>query len=127
VECVKDLGCCTRDHSKVVVNNLFNNFCKSHVMSTVHIRSWCCRKGVDFCDHPQPIAGKRKSVVMTLDDHRRAVKDGLDKMYRINESTISKNKPFLALGDLDLVELKCFWYKVKCITMFLLCVPRKRI
>ena len=37
VECVKDLGCCTGDHSKVAVNNLFNNFCKSHVMITMHI------------------------------------------------------------------------------------------
>jgi hypothetical protein len=115
VECIKDLGCCTGLHSKVAVSNLFSNFCKSHVMSTTHIRSWCCRKGVDFYDHLQSVFGKWKSLVMTLDDHKRAVKDGLDIMYHVNESTTSKNKPFLALGDPDSLELKCFWHKVKCI------------
>jgi hypothetical protein len=66
VEYVKDLRCSTGYHNKVAVSNLFNNFRKSHVMSTAHIQSWCCRKGVDFCDHPQSVAGKGKSIVLVM-------------------------------------------------------------
>jgi aspartyl/asparaginyl-tRNA synthetase len=51
---------------------------------------------------------------MTVDDHKRAVTDGLEIMHWINKSTQSKNKQFIALGDPNTVEVKCFWYKERC-------------
>jgi hypothetical protein len=86
IECVKDFGGCTRDHSKVVVSNLFSNFIKSHIISTAHIRSWYCRKGVNFYNNPQFAANKGKSIIMSMDDHRRAVTDGLEIMHRVKKT-----------------------------------------
>jgi hypothetical protein len=129
-ECVKDFGGSNGDHTKGAINNLFSNFRKSRVMSTAHIRSWCRRKDVDFYDHPQSAATKGKSVVMAVDDHRKAIKEGLETMNCVNDKSTSKTKPFTALGDPDSMDVKCFWYKVRCVycnDVFTLCPPKKNL
>jgi hypothetical protein len=52
-ECQKDFGGSSGDHSKSTIHNLFANFKKSHIMSNVHIRNWCRRKGIPWTEHPQ--------------------------------------------------------------------------
>ena len=44
-KCLKDFRPSARDHSKVVVHNLFMNFKKSHIVSIVYI--------CNCCSHPQ--------------------------------------------------------------------------
>jgi hypothetical protein len=39
-ECNKDFGGINGDHSKTANPNLCANFKKSHMMSTLHIKSW---------------------------------------------------------------------------------------
>jgi hypothetical protein len=76
-KCYKDFGGSTGDHTKATTHNLFANFKKSHIMSNLHIRSWCRQKGVCFADHLQSVAPKGKHVVMTTADHKRAVEEGV--------------------------------------------------
>lgn len=57
-ECFKDLGGGSGGHTNITASNLFSNFCKSHKMSNGHIRSWCRKKGVEFCNHPQRMRPK---------------------------------------------------------------------
>jgi hypothetical protein len=52
-ECKKDFCGDFGDHSKCAIHNLFNNFKKSHTLSTLHIRAWCRPKTISFNDHPQ--------------------------------------------------------------------------
>ena len=40
-ECQKDCGGGNKDHSKAHIDNLFNNFKGSHIVSTTHVQSFC--------------------------------------------------------------------------------------
>jgi hypothetical protein len=76
-ECQKDFGGGSGDHSKSTIHNLFANFKKSHIMSNAHICNWCRRKGIPWTEHPQSSVQKGKTLILTAEDHKRAVEDGL--------------------------------------------------
>ena len=65
MECKKDFGGTDGQHTKDLISNLFSNFRKSHIMSNQHIRSWCFRIGVDWCNHPQSIAKGKNAIILT--------------------------------------------------------------
>jgi hypothetical protein len=52
VLCNKNMRGDSGDHSKGAIHNLLNNFKKSHVLSTLHVRSWCRKQGLNFEDMP---------------------------------------------------------------------------
>jgi hypothetical protein len=52
-ECKKDCGGGSKDHTKAHIDNMFNNFRRSHIVSTAHVRNFCAAKNVNFDDHPQ--------------------------------------------------------------------------
>ena len=106
VECNKDFGSSTRDHSKSSVDNLFMNFKKSHLMSVVHIKNWCQRKGIQFEDHLQSQAGKGKIVVLTPIDHKRLVLDGIEILDALNEDIGREKKTFDVIKDLISEEVQ---------------------
>jgi hypothetical protein len=67
---------------------------------------------------------------MTLDDHKKAVSIALEIMNQANSTTESKKKPFVVLGDPNAVDVKCFWYKVRCIycnDVLILYLPKKNL
>jgi hypothetical protein len=66
-ECKKDFGGNSGDYSKAAIHNLLNNFKKSHILYTLHVKAWCRRKGISFEDHPQTKSGK--AVILTAADH----------------------------------------------------------
>lgn len=70
LKCRKDFGRIDGQHTKDRVSNLFSNFRKSHIMSNQHIRSWCLKKGVDWCNHPQSLSKGKNTVILTAEDHR---------------------------------------------------------
>ena len=51
VECMKDCGGGSKDHSKSQIDNLFNNFRRSHIMNLVHVQNYCAGKNINFDDH----------------------------------------------------------------------------
>jgi hypothetical protein len=60
----KRFRCNSGDHSKGSIYNLLNNFKKSHIVSTLHIRAWCKKRGgVTYEDHPQ--TKTEKAIVLT--------------------------------------------------------------
>ena len=128
-ECRKDFGSNTGEHTKPGVTNLFANFKKSHIMSLSHIKNWCRKKGVDFYNHPQS-AVKGKAVILTVEDHRRLVKEGAQILEVVNTSANSDRPPFLLIGDPESADVKSFWFKVKCSfcgDIFQLCPPKKNL
>jgi hypothetical protein len=84
-ECNKDFEGTSGDHLKNTIYNLFANFKKSHIQSTLHIRSWCRRKEVLFLDHLQFLATKGKPMVLTTTDHKNVVVEGLDIFKAVND------------------------------------------
>jgi len=52
-KCKKDCRGDNNDHTKSQINNLFNNFRRSYVMSSTHIKNFCVAENVSFDDHPQ--------------------------------------------------------------------------
>lgn len=52
VECKKDCGGDSKDHNKSRIDNLFNNFRRSHILSTTHVRNYYAAKKVNFEDYP---------------------------------------------------------------------------
>jgi hypothetical protein len=95
----KDFGGGSRDHSKSTIHNLFINFKKSHIMSNAHIRNWCCRKGILWTEHPQSSVQKDKTLILTAEDHKRAVEDGLAILDMVNKDIYAEGGPFVAIGD----------------------------
>jgi ribosomal protein S27E len=129
-ECCKDIGGGSGGHTKITAPNLFSNFRKSHLMSNGHIHSWCRRKGVDFCNHPQSVAPKGKTVILTAADHKGLIDEGVKVVDGVNQSVFSDPLPFVVVGDPNCVEVKSFWFKVKCTycgDFFQLCPPKRNL
>ena len=82
-------------------------------MSSRHTCSWCRRKGVHFCNHPQWTAPKGNRIILIDADHKVMVKEGIDIVESVNCSVFSDHVPFVVVGDLDCVEVKSFWFKVE--------------
>jgi len=51
-ECKKYCGGGSIDDTKVHIDNLFNNFRKSHIVNASHVRNFGVAKNVDFDNHP---------------------------------------------------------------------------
>jgi hypothetical protein len=107
-ECKKGFGGQSGDHSKAAIHNLLNNFKVSHIVSTLHAKAWCRRKGISYDEHPQDKSGKAK--VLTTTDHRALVEEGLSILRSVNEVVSSDNAPFILVGDAEAETLKSFWY-----------------
>lgn len=131
LECKKDFGGTEGQHYKDKISNLFSNFRKSHIMSNQHIRSWCLRKGLDWCNHPQSLAKGKKTVVLSTEDHRRLVQEGVRILHEVNTSLDPACITFELLGgDPMTTELKSFWWKTKCVTcndVYNLCPPKNNL
>ena len=85
LECNKHHGGISGDHTNHAIQNLFNNFKGSHLGSTAHDRNWCKRHNVPFEHHPRSEAGRLgKGVIMTLEDHRKLIADGIDIVRKVN-------------------------------------------
>lgn len=124
-ECKKDFGGMIGDHKANNVQNLFANFKKSHLMCNGHVQNWCRRKGTRFAEHLYS-ALREKPVAMTAEDHRHAVHEGLKIMMDANGDEGLAQPSFEVVGDLDNVELKSIWFRVKCRycrDFLLLCPP----
>ena len=65
-ECCKDIGGSIGNHSKLDIHNLLANFKKSHIMSNLHTRSWYRLKDINFCKHPQFVAGNGDNYYFKL-------------------------------------------------------------
>jgi hypothetical protein len=96
-ECKKDFEGDSGDHSKCAIHNIFNNFKKSHILSTLHIQAWCRRKEISFNDHPQTSSGK--ALVLTTSDHEALVDEGLQVLKKINDNICADVPTFLFIGD----------------------------
>lgn len=131
LECKRDFGGTDGQHSKERISNLFSNFRKSHIMSNLHIRRWCSRKGVDWCNHPQSAVKGKKTVLLTAEDHRQLVLEGVKILEQVNDSLDSEVQTFeLIGGDPHCTELKSFWWKAKCMTcneLYSLCPPKNNL
>ena len=131
LECKKDFGGIDGQHTKDRVSNLFSNFKKSHIMSNLHIRSWCAKKGLDWCNHPQSIVKGKKTMILTTEDHRRLVLEGVDILKRVNNELDPNRETFeLVGGDPHATELKSSWWKTKyvvCNELYTLCPPKKNL
>lgn len=128
-ECNKEFGGATGDHSKSIVANLFTNFKKSHLHSTLHIKQWCLRKKIQYNDHPKE-GKKGKPVIYTAADHKKLVEESLSILKAVNDEVSELDPPFVVVGDVGVTELKSFWYKVRCKIdgeLLLLCPPKKNL
>ena len=59
-KCKKKFGGTFKDNSKTIMHNLFANFKKSHLHSTLHIKQWCKRNKVMYNDHLRKEGNKGK-------------------------------------------------------------------
>lgn len=128
-KCKKDFGGTYGLYTNDRVSSLFLNFRKSHIMSIQYIQIWCSKKVLDWCNHPQSIAKRKKTII--LEDHRRLVQEGIQILNDINEDLNPERETFELLGGDPLTsQLKSFWWKTKCITcndMYTLYPPKKNL
>lgn len=113
-ECNKDSGGNGGDHSRSAIHNLFGNFKKSHLHSTLHIKQWCKRKAILYNDHPKKEGNKGKPLIFSAADHKQRLDEGLSILQSVNDSISTNDPPFVLVGDASASELKSFWYKVRC-------------
>ena len=129
-ECKKDCGGGSKDHTKAHIDNLFNNFRRSHIVSTAHVRIFCAAKNVNFDDHPQSEAKNGRPLTLTPEDHKRLISEGVEILEGVNSSLPDGHKKFTVLGNLGAEDTRCYWFKVKCPycrDMMVLCPPRKTL
>ena len=93
------------------------------------MKSWCGKHNLNCLDHPQSEASKGKTVVFTVDDHRKLMREGVEIMEDVNADLGEGNKHFHTLGDLEQPKPKSFWFEVKCPNcgdgLMQLCPPKK--
>ena len=129
-ECKKDCGGGSKDHTKADIDNLFNNFRRSHIVSTLHVKNYCAAKNVNFEDHPQSAAKNGRAVTVTLEDHKRLISEGVKIVEAVNASLLEGQKKFMVLGNLTAENTRCYWFKVRCPycrDLMSLCPPRKTL
>jgi hypothetical protein len=129
-ECKKDCGGGSKDHTKAHNDNLLNNFRRSHILSTTHIRNFCAAKNVDFDDHPQSEAKNGRPLTLTPEDHKRLISEGVEILEGVNVALPDGHKKFTVLGNLTAEDTMCYWFKVKCQycrDMMVLYPPRKTL
>ena len=96
----KDYGGGSMDHMKAHIDNLFNNFCRSHIMSTAHVRNFYAAKNIDFEEHLQSQSKNEQSIILTLEDHKRMIDEEADIVKRVNATFLERHKYFTVLGNL---------------------------
>lgn len=93
-ECKKDCGGGSKDHTKAHIDNMFNNFRRSHIMSTTHVRDFCAAKNVNFDDHPQFEASNGRPLTLTPEDHKRLIFRGVEILEGVNAALPDGHKKF---------------------------------
>ena len=130
LECRKDCGSDSCNHNNFVVANLFSNFKSSHLASTQHIRNWCRKHNVSFLDHPASAIGKKKLVPLSPSKHKELIDEGASIVRDVNLGLPTRVLPFTIVGDVEIPNLKSFWFKVKCpyyCDLLSLCPPKKNL
>jgi hypothetical protein len=99
-------------------------------MSNAHILNWCRCKGIPWTEHPQSSVQKNKTLILTTEDHKWVVEDGLAILDMVNRDICAEGGPFVAIGDPEGNSIKSFWHKVRCKVcgdLFQLCPPKKNL
>ena len=126
----KDCEGSSKDHMKSQIDNLFNNFRRSHIVSLQHVRNYCAAKNIDFDDHLQSEAKNGRAVTVTLEDHKNLIAKGVQIMEGVNATLADGLKKFTVLGNFTSSDTRCYWFKVKCPycrELMVLCPPRKTL
>ena len=97
-ECKNDCGGGSKVHTKAHIDNLFNNFRRSHIVSTTHVRNFCVAKNVNFDDHPQYEAKNGRPLTLTPEDHKRLIFEGVEILEGVNDTLPDGHKKFTMLG-----------------------------
>ena len=129
-ECKKDCGGGSTDHTKAHIDNLFNNFRRSHIVSAAHVRNFCAAKNIDFDNHLQSQSQNGRPITLTPEDHKRMIREGADIVQTVNASLPVGHKHFTILGNLQAEDTRCYWFKVKCLycrDMMVLCPLKKNL
>lgn len=113
-ECRKDCGGGSGEHTKASIDNLFNNFKNSHLVSASHVKNFCAAKNVNFQDYPQSVMKNGKALILTPADYRRMIDEGVQIVSSVNETLSEGQKPLTIVGNLSATDTRCYWFKVKC-------------
>ena len=105
-ECLKEIGGGAGDYSKAAISNLFANFKKCHMQSTLHIKQWYKRKKIHYHDHPKKDGNRGKPLILITVDHKSLVQEGLSILHSMNDSVSEDDPPFVLVGDAEGEELK---------------------
>ncbi len=70
------------------------------------------------------------NVVLTNEDHKRVVIEGIGIIESVNAPFVADEQPFVLVGDPKSLDMKSFWYKVRCTIcndFFQQCPPKKNL
>ena len=98
-ECKKDYSECNTVHTKAQIENLFNNFRQSHVVSVSHVRNYCEAKHVNFEDHLWSESKNGRPITVTPEDHKQLIAEGVHIMEAVNLTLPEGMKKFAVLGN----------------------------
>ena len=129
-ECKKDCGRGRKDHTEAYIDNLFNNFRQSHIVSVVHIRNYCASKNLDFNNHMQSKAQNGRLIIIIPDNQGGFIAKGIQIMEAVNLGLPEMHNKLTMLGNVQAQDTRCYWFKVKCPycrELIVLCPPRKTL
>ena len=99
-ECKKHCRGGNKNHTKAHIDNLFNNFRRSHILNTTHVRNFRVAKNVNFDDHPQSEAKNGRPDIITPKDHKCLINEGVEMSEGVNAFLPDGHKNFTMLGNL---------------------------
>ena len=82
--------------------------------SSLHIKQWYRRKGILYSDHPKKEGNNGKPLILGLANHKGLVDEGVNILKVVNDSISLDDPPFVLVGDVEVLQWKSFWYKVRC-------------
>ena len=69
---------------------------------------------MDFKEHPQSQQKNKKPIILTPEDHKRVIAEGVEIVQLVNGTLPAGHKEFTVLGNLEAHDTRCYWFKVRC-------------
>lgn len=87
--------------TKLVMDNLLNDFKKTYLVSAVHTKNFSTTKKINFYDFLQSKVRNDKMPILIPNNHHKLIDDGIKIVEAINATLDMDHKSLIIVGNLN--------------------------